>query len=245
MDIKKELNSNIYGALNRALRKHEYGSDYGWLWISDYDINEKFVLVEAYVNDEYKTYKISYTANEDYTEVVYDSKMTEVVTKSEVVETPSSEEKVLYKLLNMFEKHFGGTSKEAEAIEKPSTIIKQFDQDKMIEISAFYCAPDDVDGHGDVMSAEEIVKMVDNFNVELVKGNNLSNIDHKESTEAFTFIKAFVAECDMVIGDKPVREGTPLIKVQYNDADLWKARKSGEYTGWSIGARGKYVEESE
>lgn len=242
MEIKKELNGNIHSALNRALRKHEYSSDYGWLWIIDYDIAEKFVLVE---DDEYKTYKINYTANDDYTEVVYDSKMTEVVAKTEVVDAPNSEEKVLYKLLNMFEKHFGGTSKEAEAVEKPATIIKQFDQDKMIEISAFYCAPDDVDGHGDAMSAEEIVKMVDNFNIELSKGKNLSNINHKETTEGFTFIKAFVAECDMMIGEKPVREGTPLIKVQYNDVDLWKARKAGEYTGWSIGAKGKYVEDSE
>ena len=245
MDIKKELNNNIYAALNRALRKHEYSSDYGWLWISDYDVTEKFVLVEANVDGKYKAYKINYTANDDYTEVVYDSKMTEVVAKTEVVEIPNSEEKVLYKLLNMFEKHFGGTTKQAEAVEKPKTIIKQFQQDEMIEISPFYCAPDDVDAHGDTMSAVEIVKMVDNFNAVLAEGKNLSNIDHEEYTEGFKFIKAFVAECDMMIGDKPVREGTPLIKVKYSDVDLWKARKAGEYTGWSIGARGKYVEEQE
>ena len=112
----------------------------------------------------------------------------------------------------------------------------------MIEISKMYVSPNEVDAHGDSMTAEEIVKMVANANEHISKGTLAGNIDHKTNTDQFTFVKAFVAECDMSIGGNFIAEGTPLLKIQYHDKELWKERKGGKRTGWSIGAQAGSVE---
>ena len=136
-------------------------------------------------------------------------------------------------------KHFGGSNKET------LTLIKQFDNEQMIEVAPVYIAPMEIDAHNDSITLEETYTMVNNLNKSIANSNLKPNFDHRESTDKFSFIKAWVAECDCEIGGHLVPEGQPLLKVKFHDAELWEDRKNGKYTGWSIGAMAtsfRYVE---
>lgn len=122
--------------------------------------------------------------------------------------------------------------------EIPSQVIKQnkFDEEKMQVIEVMYCPPEHDDLHGERMSELEIRKMVDNFNDNI--SNVSGNLGHLKNTDKFKPVKAWVNEVDCYIGDEFVVEGTPLVKIQFYDADLYQARKDGVLKGLSIGALG-------
>ncbi len=243
--LEKQLTSNKRKLLSKALRSLE---DYRYSYVEDFDEEAGLLFIEKFDGEAemYKEYKLNYTANDDYSQITIQEDATEVVELDMFMDVVKSQETKLDKVLGYFEKHFGGSSKEV-APEEVLPVIKQFDEssDEMVEISPMYCGPDEVDAHGDAMTSVEIEKMVSNANKAISDGTLQSNFDHKDKTDGFTFIKAFVAECDMSIGGHTVSEGTPLLKVKYVDKDLWEARKSGSYTGWSIGAKAGSVVEKE
>lgn len=243
--LEKQLSSNKRKLLNRAVRI-KFGNS---TWVEDFDEDLGQVFVEVYDSELgiYKYYKLGYSANADYSTITLAEDAVEVVEVDAYTEVAKSlEDTKLDKILGFLTKHFAGSEKEESPVET-LPVIKQFsdDQDEMIEISPMYCGPDEVDAHGDAMTSVEIEKMVSNANKAISDGTLQSNFDHKDQTDGFTFIKAFVAECDMSIGGHIVSEGTPLLKVKYVDKDLWAARKSGAYTGWSIGAKAGSVVEKE
>ncbi|HCJ8179808.1 hypothetical protein ECO340P2_00139 [Escherichia phage ECO340P2] len=125
--------------------------------------------------------------------------------------------------------------------QKPETLVKQnkFDEEKMQVIEVLYCPPEEDDLHGERMSDLEIRKMVDNFNENIT--NISGNLGHMKNTDKFAPIKAWVNEVDCYIGDELVVEGTPLVKIQFNDPELYQARKDGVLKGLSIGAMGVKV----
>lgn len=125
--------------------------------------------------------------------------------------------------------------------QKPETLVKQnkFDEEKMQVIEVLYCPPEEDDLHGERMSDLEIRKMVDNFNENIT--NISGNLGHIKNTDKFSPIKAWVNEVDCYIGDELVVEGTPLVKIQFNDPELYQARKDGVLKGLSIGAMGVKV----
>lgn len=141
-----------------------------------------------------------------------------------------------------FTKSLGKTSEPAPTPEEPkptpATIIKQnkFDEEQMQVIEVLYCPPEHDDLHGERMSEEEIRKMVDNFNTNI--DNVSGNLGHIKNTDKFQPVKAWVNEVDCYIGEELVVEGTPLVKIQFNDAELYQARKDGVLKGLSIGAMG-------
>ncbi|WNL63505.1 hypothetical protein [Citrobacter phage Tr1] len=121
----------------------------------------------------------------------------------------------------------------------PVTLIKQnkFDEEQMQVIEVMYCPPEQDDLHGERMSEMDIRKMVDNFNANI--SNVSGNLGHIKNTEKFKPVKAWVNEVDCYIGDELVVEGTPLVKIQFYDEDLYQARKEGKLQGLSIGALGR------
>lgn len=123
----------------------------------------------------------------------------------------------------------------------PLQVIKhnKFDEEKMQVIEVMYCPPEYDDLHGERMSDLEIRKMVDNFNENIA--NVSGNLGHMKNTEKFKPVKAWVNEVDCYIGDELVVEGTPLVKIQFYDAELYQARKDGVLKGLSIGAMGRVV----
>ena len=110
----------------------------------------------------------------------------------------------------------------------------------MQAIEVMYCPPEKDDLHGERISEIEIRKMVDNFNANI--NNVKGNLGHIKNTDKFYPIKAWVNEVDCMIGDQLVVEGTPLVKIQFKDPELYEARKSGKIMGLSIGAMGRSVE---
>lgn len=123
----------------------------------------------------------------------------------------------------------------------PAQVIKQnkFDEEKMQVIEVMYCPPEYDDLHGERMSDLEIRKMVDNFNQNI--SNVSGNLGHLKNTDKFKPVKAWVNEVDCYIGDEFVVEGTPLVKIQFYDQELYQARKDGILKGLSIGAMGRIV----
>ena len=125
--------------------------------------------------------------------------------------------------------------------ETPLQVIKhnKFADEQMQVIEVMYCPPEYDDLHGERMSDLEIRKMVDNFNENIA--NVSGNLGHLKNTDKFKPVKAWVNEVDCYIGDELVVEGTPLVKIQFYDAELYQARKDGVLKGLSIGAMGRVV----
>lgn len=121
--------------------------------------------------------------------------------------------------------------------------ITKFNEEQMIAIEPLYCKPMDSDAHDQGMTEEEIRKMVDNINTNIHKISG--NIGHVFNTDGFYFVKAWVNECECMIGSEFVPEGQPIIKVQFTDETLWSMRKTGQLQGLSIGALGVIVENEE
>ena len=117
-------------------------------------------------------------------------------------------------------------------------VIKQFNDEKMEAIEYLYTYGEE-DAHGEQMTLDEIRKMVDSLNRAVANGKLKSNINHSVDVEGFHVVKAWVNECDCMIGDTLVLEGFPLVKIKFTDKRLWEARKSGELMGISIGAIGE------
>lgn len=135
-------------------------------------------------------------------------------------------------LASLINKHFGGGTNLQQ--------ITKFNEEQMVAIEPLYCKPLDADLHEEGMTEEEIRKMVDNINANIDKISG--NIGHALNTEGFHFVKAWVNECECVIGEEVVPEGQPIIKVQFTDDNLWELRKSGKLCGLSIGALGSVVD---
>lgn len=121
--------------------------------------------------------------------------------------------------------------------------ITKFNEEQMIAIEPLYCKPMESDAHDQGMTEEEIRKMVDNINTNIHKISG--NIGHVFNTDGFYFVKAWVNECECMIGSEFVPEGQPIIKVQFTDETLWSMRKTGQLQGLSIGALGIIVENEE
>lgn len=132
---------------------------------------------------------------------------------------------------DFLEKHFGGSQ------DSQLPIIKQLQEDKMEAIEWLYPLEED-DLHGEAMDADEIRKMVDSLNKANEEGKLSPNIGHVVNTDGWHLVKAWVNECDCMIGDTFVPEGWPLAKTKFTNVEMWKARKESALTGLSIGARG-------
>jgi len=172
----------------------------------------------------------------DHKKLVIKRCLEEVVklTEYRVVKNDLSTEKGL---LNFITKHFGGTKGSGK------TVLKQFQEEEMVAIEKLYIHPEDVDGVGDTISLEDTRGMVDSLNKAIEAGTLQHGLFHKHKTDSFSVVKAWVAETDCIIGETEIREGQPLIKVQFHNETAWELRKSGEIAGISIGAKATEIEE--
>lgn len=149
------------------------------------------------------------------------------------------DESLASKILSTIEGYFGKNSEELP-------IIKQFQEDQMIAIEPLYIAIGDVDGVGDTYASPEVCyEMVKSFNQAIADGKMKGNYFHKVMTDDFSPVKAWINEVDCMIGETEVKEGMPLVKVQYNSEKAWELRKSGDFMGVSIGARATWEEVDE
>lgn len=231
--LNKTLTRDKERAIQTALRNKYKGRE-TYPYICEIDEDKSEAYFEIWDDGVYKVFAINYTLNSDATVATLIGEETEVILQSEYREIEKSkEDSIVEKVIAGITKYFGGTNKS-----NPVIITKQFEDEQMIEVAPMYIHPDEIDGHGDAYATpEEVYKMVDNFNEALKDGYVTANKFHNESTDEFKILKAWVNECDCMIGENLVKEGQPIVKVQYLNKDAWQKRKSGEYGGYSIGCK--------
>lgn len=145
------------------------------------------------------------------------------------------------KLYELLEKFFGGSSKEQETVETTKSVDVEQRRALFVVLE-----PDTVDLHGDIYSADEIEKACINFNTHCMK----ANLFHQVQIETAKIEQSFISPSDFTLDDgRLIKKGTWLQWFYFPEGDeeseqLWKAVKSGEICGVSIGCRAM-VEELE
>jgi len=233
--IEKALYNDKHAALSRAcgskFNKSENGEYY---WVTDFD--DEYV----YICESGEVYRCTYTyyASGDVTlgdEMVHVNRQTEYVVSSvQEDEDEMMEKSVESAMIKFFKKHFGGSTR-GDVL----PTIKALNEEEMIAVEPMYVPPETPDGVGEGMKEEHIRKMVDSANRAISDGRMKANLFHKKTTDKFSFLRAWVNECDCIIGESLVKKGQPIVEVQFNDKALWEARKSGKIMGLSIGAKCK------
>jgi hypothetical protein len=233
-DVRRYLSS----AVESKYEKDEHGC-YCYAWVTDFDEEYAYFYLsgslyrEGYVRDG-----VNVTLSDDKTQVERETTYT-VVTETNL----EKEQGMVERIVKAVASHFGGSDKEVSSDEEGAMLLKQFAEEEMIEVAPLYISYGEMDAHEDAYAAEgEVYKMVDNFNEALADGFVQANYFHEEMTEDFNILKAWVTECDCVIGEEFVPEGSPLVKVQYVSKDAWEDRKSGKLGGYSIGAKATVIE---
>lgn len=120
-------------------------------------------------------------------------------------------------------------------------LVSDSPKEEMVSYEVVY-EPDTEDAHGQWMSHDTILDACDSFNAGLKKGIVKSNLFHLKDTELFTVEDTWIQkEFDVVVAgtEQPIKAGTWVAKIQYNDENLWELRKSGVIGGVSIGAKGQ------
>ena len=201
------------------------------------DSDDDYVMARSYITGQTYRYGYTFEGNEFIIDIpsgqriafeTFSIPLGEEATELSVVERSSLSGKVS----KFLSKYFGGSEDNSHL-----AVIKQFQEEEMIAVEPLYCLADEADAHKEGMTQETIRKMVDNFNTNI---DNISgNISHVAMTDGFAPIKAWINECECMIGDEYVPEGQPIVKVKFFNEVLWEARKAGELGGVSIGAKGK------
>ncbi len=119
-------------------------------------------------------------------------------------------------------------------------VIKQFQEEEMRAIEPLYCSVGEVDGHGDfIPTIEDMREFVNEINKKNDKGELQSSISHIHKTQCFKMVRAWVNECECIIGDTVIPKGMPIAETQFTKKAAWDMRKIGKLLGLSIGALAK------
>ena len=133
------------------------------------------------------------------------------------------------------EKHFGGSAKEEVHVE----LEKAVDEEKRMALFVVL-SPDEVDAHGDTISAEEIEKACLDFNEHC----NQANLLHRIHTQKAKIVQSFINMSDFKLDDgRTIKKGAWLQWWKFPEGDevsdeLWDLVKAGELNGVSIGCTG-------
>lgn len=110
--------------------------------------------------------------------------------------------------------------------------------DELQEITGVVMEPDSVDTDGDWAPADEIHKAMTFF----MENSQQMKIQHQQKTEEVAVIENWQTRTEKRIGDEMVPAGSWIMTVKVRDEQLWKAAKSGDLNGFSIGAIARFVE---
>lgn len=102
------------------------------------------------------------------------------------------------------------------------------DEEKQLLYGIVY-EPDEIDAHGDMMSAEEIEKTAHEF-IEYYR-----NIDteHNLMAGAGSVVESYIAPDDMTVNGSVVKKGSWILVTKATD-EIWEEYKSGDVTGYSM-----------
>lgn len=127
--------------------------------------------------------------------------------------------------------------------EKQNIQVVKATNEELKQATFLVLAPDEVDLHGDIYSADEVRKACHNFNQHCMKANLL----HLVETDTFDIVESYIAPVDMVLNDVIIKAGSWMSVLQVNSEEIWSDIKNGSLTGVSIGGRAttEYLEEEE
>ena len=125
--------------------------------------------------------------------------------------------------------------------EKQNIQVVKATNEELKQATFLVLAPDEVDLHGDIYSADEVRKACHNFNQHCMKANLL----HLVETDTFDIVESYISPVDMVLNDVIIKAGSWMSVLQVNSEEIWSDIKNGSLTGVSIGGRAttEYLEE--
>ncbi|MBB1557731.1 MAG: hypothetical protein HG439_004580 [candidate division SR1 bacterium] len=99
--------------------------------------------------------------------------------------------------------------------------------------------PDELDGNGDIISADEIKKAAYEFMLNLQEKK--VNVNHEEDTEIASahFVESYLTLFDMERGDGVIPQGTWILGIQFDD-ETYEKIQNEDFVGISIEGLGKY-----
>lgn len=127
--------------------------------------------------------------------------------------------------------------------EKRNVQVVKATNEELKQATFLVLAPDEVDLHGDIYSADEVRKACHNFNQHCMKANLL----HLVETDTFDIVESYISPVDMVLNDVIIKAGSWMSVLQVHSDVVWSDIKNGSLTGVSIGGRAttEYLEEEE
>lgn len=98
--------------------------------------------------------------------------------------------------------------------------------------------PDEEDGNGDIITAEEIKKTAYEFMINLQ--NKVVNVNHEdEEIESAKFVESYLTIADIERGDEIIPQGTRIIGIQFDDETFEKIQ-TWDFVWISIEGEWKY-----
>ena len=119
-------------------------------------------------------------------------------------------------------------------------------KEEMVSYEIIY-SPDEKDSHNQWMSKATLEAACKEFNTFLEKGDVKPNLFHLQDTDMFSIEDTWIQkELDVTVDGtgQPIKAGSWVAKLQYNDPDLWELKKAGVLGGVSIGCVGVVNEET-
>lgn len=157
--------------------------------------------------------------------------------------------KLIEAFSDFIEKWFGDKSVDqkmeeegAKSLEFSVEIKKAVDEEQRTAMFVVL-APDEVDLHGDVYSAEEVEKACHSFSLHC----NKANLFHRVETEHANIVQNFITPSDFTLDDGRMIKKGSWLQVWYfpqteMGEEIWKAVKDGTVDGVSIGATARVEE---
>jgi hypothetical protein len=236
ISIKKNTAKDKMYLLAEAIeRVFEVNGVKEWAWYQDHDDSYIYFQIWCPVRERYCSWGVGYTYNEGV--VILSEEVEEVVQFTEwkrVQSSPSELEKSQMSektLFSWLDKYFNKNKNEV-------SILKEFDDEKMVSIEPAWRPAGEVDLHGDTINIIEVRKMVDNINEKIDKDILKAGLFHGHETKTFKWQRAWVQEVDAQLGETFVKEGTPLISAKWFNKKAWEDKKSGKLMAPSFGGNG-------
>lgn len=108
-------------------------------------------------------------------------------------------------------------------------------------VTGIVLVPDDVDAHNDFATAPVIRDAAYDFLCNIHIANELGVQHEKFGNIGLELVESYVAPLDFRLGGEDIKKGTWIMSVRVKSDDLWEKVKTGELTGFSIGATATVV----
>lgn len=206
------------------------------------DSDDDYIFVRDWQEDQ--LYRYPYTfENNTFVLGIQERERTAFETFSIAIGDDSTEGEIVQRMkkaeggiAGFLDKHFSGSRKTHDMV------IKQYNDEEMIEYAPLYNPPDSPDLVGDAMSQDTIDSMVTQLNKAIEDGVQLENLGHAAPiSKAWKYQEVFTSPWpSCMVGETEVVKGQPVLVTKYFNERAWELRKEGVIKGPSIGGQGTF-----